>query len=99
MFSEIAQEESHMTKQFFSEFAPQEKTLHKTVSLTESEWRLVEAYRLYGASEAGHEIPIQKLLKKILLKHVQSDRAFVHAQEEWLTKLSDLEKSAEGAAH
>ena len=85
-----------MRKGFFERFEPQEKAVHKSVSLTESEWRLIEAYKLYGSSRAGHEIPVQRILREIIVAHLQGDRDFVKDQSTWLTKLAALEGAASG---
>ncbi len=86
-----------MREEFFDKFGPPERAIHKSISLSESEWRLVEAYQLYGASRKGYNIPIQGILREILSSHLEKDRSFNRDKDKWLKKLSEVEVTAEGA--
>ena len=77
-----------MRKNFFGRFSPQERTQNKSISMPESDWKKLEAYRLFGSSAAGHEIPLQRMIREILMDHISRDREFSKAKDDWMSKLS-----------
>lgn len=84
-----------MTKNFFEEFTEEEKSVPKSIPMTKSEWRLVEAYHLYGTSRLKFEVPIQRMLRVIIQNHIKKERNFARNKNEWLKKLSELEQAAD----
>ncbi len=86
-----------MRQDFFDAFEPQEKPVHRSISLTEAEWRLIDAYRLFGSSKKARDIPLQWILKQAVLSHVERHRDFFRERNKWLAKLDELEKSAAAA--
>ena len=86
-----------MRQDFFDSFEPQEKTVSRSLSLTESEWRLIDAYRLFGTSKKAREIPLQWILKQAVLSHVQRHKAFFRDRATWLAKLDKVEQAASSA--
>lgn len=83
-----------MRQDFFDKYEPQEKAVPRSLSLTESEWRLIDAYRLFGTSKKGREVPLQWILKEAVLSHVQRDRSFFRERDQWLAKLDKVEDAA-----
>ena len=79
-----------MKKDFFNRFEPQEKAAYKSVSMATSDWDLIEAYRLYGASRAGHEIPFQKLIRELLIGHINADKEFFRNKNDWLQRSAEI---------
>ncbi|MCB9229685.1 MAG: hypothetical protein H6618_08750 [Deltaproteobacteria bacterium] len=79
-----------MKKKFFEKFVPAEKTQNRSISMLEGEWRQLEAYRLYGSATAGHEIPLQKIVREIVTTHIASDRQFSKVKEEWIAKTDQI---------
>ena len=55
--------------------------MSKTVAMAPSDWELIDAYRKFGEKEAGFSIPMQKLLREIVIQHIQSDRAFAKQKD------------------
>lgn len=82
-----------MRKTFFKRFEPQEKAVNRSLSMPESDWSVIEAYRLYGASHTGHEIPLQKLMREIILSHIDRDRSFSAVKQQWLAKLKEAQQT------
>ena len=83
-----------MRQDFFDTYEPQEKAVPRSLSLTEAEWRLIDAYRLFGTSKKAREIPLQWILKQAVLSHVRHHRAFFKERDKWLAKLAEIETAA-----
>lgn len=83
-----------MRQDFFDNYEPQEKAVPRSLSLTEAEWRLIEAYRLFGTSKKARDIPLQWILKNAVLSHVQRHRTFYRERDKWLAKLNEIESAA-----
>ncbi len=81
-----------MKKSFFDTFERQEKKVSRAISLHQNDWDLIDAYRLYGATKTGHEIPAPELIKKIIVSHIKKDPNF--SNDLWLQKAKDIQKAA-----
>lgn len=81
-----------MKKSFFGRFAPQERTQNKSLSMHSSDWQVVEAYRLFGSDSAGYEIPLQRMVREILLNHITHDRDFMKTKGKWIDKVLQMDK-------
>lgn len=86
-----------MRQDFFDTYEPQERAVTRSFSLSEAEWRIIDAYRLFGTSKKGREIPLQWILKNAVLTHVQRHKAFYIDRDKWLAKLSEIEKAVANA--
>lgn len=84
-----------MKKDFFEEFEVQDKAIHKSISIGENDWSLVEAYRLYGVNRKKQEFPIHKMISDILIKHINSDKRFVKEQDTWLQKIEGIREATD----
>ena len=87
-----------MKKGFFDRFEAGDKTVHKSISMGSSDWKLLEAYKLYGSSKSGHDISIQRLVREIIVGHIKSDREFAKSQGDWLGKLTSIDEAAKEAS-
>ncbi len=85
-----------MKKNFFSRFETQEKMAPRSVSMSVTDWQLVEAYRYYGASKAGHNLSFQKLMREIVVGHIIGDKEFAKNKIEWMKQVASLDKTQEG---
>lgn len=83
-----------MAKRFFETIEADDKMIHKSISMGAKDWNLVDAYRLYGASQRKKEISVQKIIRKILIDHIKSDREFIKEQGIWCKKLEELQETA-----
>lgn len=88
-----------MRENFLDRFSPPEKTVHKSIPLTESEWRLVEAYQLYVDSHKSYSVPTKDILREILFTHLDNDRSFKRDKNKWIKKLSEIERTATEACN
>lgn len=78
-----------MSKDFFSSFKRKEKLVTKAIAMKESEWKLVEAYRLFGSSKSRCEIPMKDLLKELIVANINGDREFKGTRDKWLNKIEE----------
>lgn len=85
-----------MKKNFFSRFETQAKMAPRSVSMSIADWELVEAYRYYGASKAGHNLSFQKLMREIVVGHITGDKEFFKNKIEWVQRIASLDKADTG---
>ncbi len=80
---------------FFNKLPKPEKQVSKSISLNDSDWQLIEAYRKYGESSVGFNIHLNKIMREVILNHIESDRDFAKVKDQWLeatTKKSSTKK-------
>ena len=79
-----------MKKDFFNKFPKQENLVIKQISLSERDWKRIEAYRLYGTAKAETEIPTKLLLRELVMDNIEKDRAFRKEEEKWLSQVETI---------
>jgi hypothetical protein len=88
-----------MAKSFFETIEVEEPMVHKSIAMASNDWNLIEAYLLFGATKRKKKLSLQKIIRKILVKHIEGDREFIKEYEIWSKKLGDLKEAANDEAH
>ena len=81
-----------MKKKFFEKFRGPEKKISRSISIDQSDWNNIDAYRLYGASSSGNEIQLNWLVREIVMQHIEKDKDFWNNKEQWITKINNASK-------
>ncbi len=84
-----------MKKNFLDRLEPQDKTVHKSISMGLNDWSLLEAYRFYCASTRGHDISLQRLVREIVMDHIEANRQFAKSRDQWLKKIESIREVAQ----
>ena len=83
-----------MKRDFFNKFRKQEKNISRPLSLQESEWDMIDAYRLFGSAKTGYEISLHSLVREIVFDHINKNIDFIKTQEQWVRESKESKKAA-----
>lgn len=87
-----------MSTDFYKNFIlpVEEEIVTKQISMPADDWKILEAYRLYGNARLEENIPFKILMHQLIFNPIKADRMFKKEKKKWLALIDEISAQKEG---